>query len=132
MKLHNRVSNPKVTKPAITCSKLTTETLNKMWNMLKSDNKDTRTIYTARYKFISNLISNKFLIFLKIQGLTLLDFQIVENLWSLAINYEKNVSYKKQNYHFSIMNFNSKVLRHYREKKCYRINQTAKPDLETI
>ena len=30
-------------QPAFTCSKLTTETLNKMWNMFKANNKSTRT-----------------------------------------------------------------------------------------
>ena len=32
-----------VTQPAFTCSKLTTETQNKVWNMLKVNNKDTKT-----------------------------------------------------------------------------------------
>ena len=48
---------------------------------------------------ISYLLSNKFLNFLKIQDLKLLDFQIFENLWCIAVNYKKNETViKKQSY----------------------------------
>ena len=56
--------HPAVTQPAITCSKLTIETLEKGGNMFKVNNSDTRTtpmalflcLYNVNFENISHLV----------------------------------------------------------------------------
>ena len=47
------------TQPAFTCSKLTIETLEQVWNMFKVNNKDTRTmpgVFIVNFEHISHLV----------------------------------------------------------------------------
>ena len=64
--------------------------------------------------------------------LILLDLQTLGNLWRIAAKHEKNITVtKKSCCYFLIIIFNSKVLKHYHKKICYKIPKTVKPNHET-